>query len=86
MTDQPPFANEVPSTRRFYLYRTEDWSGVSGVGVVATGVQFSDGNCALRWNSEFKSTAVYDDIETVENIHGHGGRTKVMFLDPPRYS
>jgi hypothetical protein len=86
VTDQPPFANEVPPTRRFYLYRTEDWSGVSGVGVVATGVQFSDGNCALRWNSEFKSTAVYDDIETVENIHGHGGRTKVMFLDPPRYS
>lgn len=63
---------------KFFLYRQEDVTGVSGTGVVAEGVIFTDGTCAMRWLSEFTSTAIYPDIETLERIHGHGGATKVV--------
>jgi hypothetical protein len=32
----------------FFLYRWEDVSGVSGTGVVAEGVRFGNGKCAVR--------------------------------------
>lgn len=35
--------------RLFVLDRVEDVSGVSGTGVVAEGIEFSDGVGALRW-------------------------------------
>lgn len=35
--------------RTFVLRRNEDISGVSGVGIVAEGIEFSDGVVALRW-------------------------------------
>jgi hypothetical protein len=65
--------------RTFKLVRTEDVTGVSGTGVVAEGVVFEDGSAAMRWKTETASTAVYDSIEDVERIHGHGGSTKVRF-------
>lgn len=64
----------------FFLERTEDESGVSGTGVVAEGVVFSSGKAVLSWLTETSSVAVYDSIEDVERIHGHGGKTKVVFL------
>jgi hypothetical protein len=66
---------------RFVLERIEDESGVSGTGVVAEGVEFSDGSVALRWRSHIKSTVVYESIRACEAVHGHGGRTKVVYLD-----
>lgn len=73
--------------RRYALVRDEDASGVSGTGLVALGVQWPDGVCALRWVSEHRSTAVYDTIQDVEAIHGHGGRTRIVWMDPaPGYS
>ncbi len=56
-----------------------DVSGVSGTGVVAHGCVFPDGTVALRWATEHRSTTVYDDIETVRKIHGHGGNTDVRW-------
>ena len=35
--------------RLFKLQRKVDCSGVSGTGVVAEGVEFDDGQVALRW-------------------------------------
>jgi hypothetical protein len=49
--------------KRFYLFRHEDESGVSGTGVVAHGVQFQDGAAALRWFGPTRSTGFYDSIE-----------------------
>lgn len=67
--------------RAFNLVRTKDPSGVSGTGVVAEGVQFSDGSVALRWVvGEHHSTAVWPDIDSVEAIHGHGGLTVVVWV------
>ncbi len=67
--------------KRFNLVRFEDESGVSGTGVVAEGVMFSDGTCAMRWLTAIASTAVYARIGDVVAIHGHGGKTKVSWID-----
>jgi len=71
------------SMRRFYFERTNDVSGTSGIGVVAEGVQFSDGRVALRWvtDSGPSSTVIYDSVEDAETIHGHNGGTRVVWVD-----
>jgi len=42
---------------------------------------FVDGTAVLRWRTGTASTAVYASIADVEAIHGHGGKTRVVFLD-----
>jgi hypothetical protein len=69
--------------RRFELHRDRDATGISGTGIVAQGAQFDDGTCVLRWLSEHRSTAVYASADDVELIHGHGGQTRLVWLDPP---
>ncbi|MDX2973673.1 hypothetical protein PWY87_10450 [Kribbella solani] len=70
------------SSRRFRLIRHQDVSGVSGTGPVAEGVQFSDGAVALRWYGDYPTTTVWDGIESVVAIHGHGGATVIEWMDP----
>jgi len=65
--------------KTFDLVRDEDASGVSGVGCVAEGVEFTDGTVALRWRTKMACTGVYDSIEHVVEIHGHEGKTQVVF-------
>lgn len=67
--------------RRFYLQRNQDASGVSGLGNVAEGCQFDTGWCALVWLTAKSSMSYYPDIVAVETIHGHEGRTKVVWVD-----
>lgn len=67
----------------FVLNRTEDETGVSGTGIVAEGVQFTNGKCALSWLSEHTSVALYDDIAVLEAIHGHDGKTVVEWTVQP---
>ena len=67
--------------RLFYLKRIEDASGVSGTGLVAEGVVFDDNTCALRWLTKTPSTALYSSVQDLENIHGHEGKTKIVYLD-----
>lgn len=69
--------------KRFHLRRNEDESGVSGTGRIAEGVMFTDGTCALRWLTEHRSTALYENIQTLIKIHGHGGKTAVVFEECP---
>ena len=61
--------------QNFWLIRLEDETGISGTGVVAEGVQFANGKCAISWLTELTSIAIYDNIETVEKVHGHNGKT-----------
>jgi len=61
--------------KTFHLLRIEDESGISGTGIVAEGVVFSEGKCVLVWLTKFKSITVYDSIQELENIHGHNGKT-----------
>ncbi len=67
--------------RRFVLQRLEDVTGISGTGIVAEGVEFSTRECAIRWTTHTWSVVFYMDIESVEKIHGHGGSTKIVWID-----
>lgn len=74
--------NLYPAAKTFVLERDEDVTGVSGTGVIAEGVQFRDGTVALRWlTGEHRSTVLWDNIYSVEQIHGHDGKTRVVFDD-----
>ena len=65
--------------RTFLLRRTEDESGISGTGDVAEGIEFSNGKCVICWITQYRSVAVYDSIRELESIHGHDGKTKVIW-------
>ena len=66
--------------KTFRLVRTEDVSGVSGTGTVAMGVVFPDGHAAMRWTvGDHRSTVVWDNVESIEAVHGHGGRTTIQW-------
>lgn len=67
--------------RRFVLVRDVDVSGISGEGVIVWGICFPDGTCAYRWNTKWRTTTVADCVEDVENIHGHNGATRLVWLD-----
>ncbi|MDT3442075.1 hypothetical protein [Pseudofrankia sp. BMG5.37] len=68
--------------RRFQLERDVDVSGVSGTGAVAFGAQAPDGTCVLWWASGLESTTIYPNMETLLAIHGHGGMTRAIYIDP----
>lgn len=67
--------------RRFLLIRHEDESGISGVGPIAEGVQFMNGQCVLNWITEHQSMGIYPNIREMMAIHGHGGKTIIHFYD-----
>ncbi len=62
----------------FHFYRSEDQSGVSGTGLVAEGVQLTNGWCVLRWISRHSSLCFYQSLDQVRAIHSHGGRTEIL--------
>lgn len=68
--------------RRFALVRHVDYTGVSGVGVVAYGVVFADGHVALRWASTHPATSLWGSIDDLVAVHGHGEATSIEWLDP----
>lgn len=67
--------------RRFVLRRHEDVTGLSGVGDVAWGVWFPDGTAVVRWRGEHRSTVVWHNMASVEMIHGHVGKTEIVWID-----
>jgi hypothetical protein len=69
--------------RRFELHRLEDETGISGTGVVAEGVEFSGGVVVLQWLTDWPTSVVFHDrgVESVEAIHGHNGKTRIVWLD-----
>lgn len=67
--------------KRFLVNRVTDVSGVSGVGLVAEGTQFHDGQCAVSWYGEHHILEVVKDLDTWLAVHGHGGRTKIVWVD-----
>lgn len=62
----------------FELHRVEDETGVSGTGRVAQGVIFDNGRVAMTWLTKTSSVAIYNSIEDVRTIHGHGGKTLIV--------
>lgn len=74
-TKPRPPARPLP----FLLRRDEDETGISGTGDVAEGVLFTDGTVAIRWRGERTSTVVWSSLADVEAIHGHGGKTRIVW-------
>ncbi len=70
-----------PTFRRWELHRFEDVSGVSGTGKIVEGVEFSNGKCAFTWMGEWPTVTVANSLDEVRRIHGHGGRTVVIYVD-----
>jgi hypothetical protein len=65
--------------KNFHLFRDVDETGISGTGRVAEGVIFSNGKIALTWLTDVNSVAVYESLGDVEFIHGHKGKTRIVF-------
>jgi hypothetical protein len=66
--------------RLFELIRHEDISGVSGIGRVAVGVVFPSGKVVVEWLGSRSTFGIYDALADVEHIHGHSGKTRVVFV------
>lgn len=68
--------------RMFVLEQDEDVSGVSGIGTVAEGVEFTDGSVVLKWIvGDHQSTVVWPGgMASVVAIHGHDGRTRLSYV------
>lgn len=75
--------------RAFELLRVVDPTGISGTGLVAEGVEFSDGVVALRWlesatarpdSGVRPTTVIHESIDSVVALHGHGMSTFVRFV------
>lgn len=67
--------------KRFHLQRAEDVSGVSGVGKVAEGTEFHDGQVVVSWFGKYHSVEIWPSIEACMAIHGHAGKTVVEWVD-----
>jgi len=67
----------------FSLNRIEDESGVSGVGTVAFGIEFPqpNGRAVLGWVTDVNSVAVYNSMDEIREIHGHGGKTELVQMN-----
>lgn len=63
----------------FYLKRIQDETGISGTGKVAEGVIFSNRKVVLTWLTNVTSIAMYESIGDVEYIHGHKGKTVIIY-------
>lgn len=64
--------------------RHQDVTGVSGVGVVAQGTEWTSGAVTLHWPGDpVQSTGQYRSVEELLCIHGHGGCTEVEWIDRP---
>lgn len=68
----------------FVLVRTEDETGLSGTGLVADGVQFPDGTAVLHWRGPLNSTTVFESVAMLEKIHGHNGKSTIVWVNEIR--
>jgi hypothetical protein len=82
--EETPTQREQTVMRRFVLDREVDITGVSGTGVVAEGIEFTDGIVVMKWIvGDMRSMTIWNQgIEAVKAIHGHDGHTLVRWLDP----
>ncbi|MGW1796877.1 hypothetical protein ACWCQN_12910 [Streptomyces sp. NPDC001984] len=79
-----------PVLATFRLHRDHDVTGISGEGVVAEGVQFSDGWVVTHWLDQPPMNEPKTDVwhhkgtHPVTKIHGHGGSTRIVWTEARR--
>jgi hypothetical protein len=81
MPDQPQPELDINFGRPFVLVRDTDISGVSGIGVVANGIQWPDGQAVIHWTgSPWPTTTPHPGgMDSVTAVHGHGGATRAVW-------
>lgn len=77
--------------RTFKVIRTEDQTGTSGTGHVANGTVNDDGSAVVTWCvparicdgtlKEIKTQTIYNSPEDCALLHGHNGKTYLLFED-----
>lgn len=67
--------------RRFNFNRENDVSGISGTGIVAEGVLFSNNKVVVTWTGHHTSVNVFDSLAEFEAVHGHEGSSIVDWID-----
>jgi len=72
---------QEPAPRLFIVDRRKDQSGISGIGVIAEGVEFTDGTAVMRWITETVTTSFFENMGDLRKIHGHRGETVIRYLD-----
>ncbi len=65
--------------KTFVLNRIKDISGISGTGIVAEGVIFSNGKVFVHWLKEPQSIVHWNSIQDLEKINGHNGNTIIVY-------
>lgn len=69
--------------QEFHLFREVDVHAKSGEGIVARGVILPLGDVIMQWITPTSSINLFKNIEQLEEIHGHGGLSKVIMGPPP---
>lgn len=67
--------------RRFNFFRENDVSGVSGTGIVAEGILFSNNKVVVTWTGHHTSVNIFDSLAEFEAVHGHEGSSIVDWID-----
>ena len=68
--------------RRFVLARHEDITGLSGVGIVAEGVEWRGGTADLHWVTEHETFVHWPGgVDAILAVHGHNGASVIRWLD-----
>ncbi len=67
--------------RNFLLWRIEDETEISDIGIVAEGIEFLNRQCVLRWTTQPGSVAIYENADHLLAIHGHNGKTVIIWRD-----
>ena len=76
--------------RVLWLVRDTDVTGISGTGIVAEVVEFSDGTVVMRWlpsgtarpDHVKPTTVLHESLESVIGLHGHDGKTYLQEAMP----
>lgn len=71
--------------RVFWLHRKFDGSGLTGTGIVAEGVEFSDGTIAIHWHrlGPRPMTVLWPSLDDLIALHGHDGTTRLVWQGDP---
>ena len=63
--------------RDFQLDRVKDIAGISGTGLVAEGIEFTDGQVVLRWYNTGAIT-IFKNMQQLRQVHCAGKHTRII--------
>lgn len=73
--------NQTVRLRRFVLDRKVDKTGVSGTGIITKNIEFNNKTYIINWLRHTRSTAIYANIKTLEDIHNHRESNEIKYIN-----